>query len=269
MAEQNVPDTRVGVALVRRPGPRVADGLVENWERKAVDRNLALNQWQGYVDTLRGAGWRTVEVATADDCPDAVFVEDSVVMVGDLAVLSAPARESRQGEIDGTRASVGALGLATTSVVAPGTLEGGDVLKVGDTLYVGLSSRTNRDGAAALERAAASRGRRVVPVPVTRVLHLKTAVTALPDGTVIGYEPFVDDPSVFPAFLPVPEPEGCAVLLIGGDRLLISAAAPRTAELLVGRGWAVTTVDIGELEKLEGCVTCLSVRIRHLPGAAA
>jgi dimethylargininase len=101
-------------------------------------------------------------------------------------------------------------------------------------------------------------------VPVTKVLHLKTAVTALPDGTVIGYPDFVDNPAIFERFLPVPEEHGTAVLCLSGSHLLMSASAPRSAELIRGLGYDVTTVEITEFEKLEGCVTCLSVRLRCL-----
>jgi dimethylargininase len=99
-------------------------------------------------------------------------------------------------------------------------------------------------------------------VPLTRVLHLKSAVTALPDGTVIGYGPLVDDASAFAAFLAVPEEGGAHVVVLDDQTVLMSAHAPRTARLLVGRGLTVVPVDISEFEKLEGCVTCLSVRVR-------
>ena len=93
------------------------------------------------------------------------------------------------------------LGVEVASIEAPGTLEGGDVLKVGRTAYVGASSRTNADGIAQLRALVEPRGWTVREVPVTKVLHLKSAVTALPDGTIVGYEPLVDDPSLFDAFL--------------------------------------------------------------------
>ena len=108
----------------------------------------------------------------------------------------------------------------------------------------------------------------MVSVPLTKVLHLKSAVTALPDGTIVGYEPLVDDPDVWRGrFLPVPEEPGAHVVLLGNDLLLMSSAAPRTAAILEDRGYRVRSVDISEFEKLEGCVTCLSVRLRGRPGA--
>jgi dimethylargininase len=154
---------------------------------------------------------------------------------------------------------VAAAGYRVERLSAPATLDGGDVLKAGSTVYVGLSGRTNEAGAAAL---AGLLDATVVPVPVTKVLHLKSAVTALPDGTVLGHPPLVDDPAAFPEFLAVPEEAGAHVVLLGGNRVLMAASAPATAALLAGRGLEPVVVDIGEFEKLEGCVTCLSVRLR-------
>lgn len=237
----------------------MAEGIVSHIDRETVDVELALRQWRGYVDALVGAGWRVIEVPAADDCPDAVFVEDPVVVRGDVAVLARSGASARRAEVGGVEAAVRAAGYRVERVVAPGTLDGGDVLKVGATVYVGMSGRTNADGARQLGEHL---GVTVVPVPVTSVLHLKSAVTALPDGTVVGFPGLVDDPSVFPRFLAVPEEAGAHVVLLGGNRVLMSASAPRSAEVFLGLGLSVVAVDIGEFEKLEGCVTCLSVRLR-------
>jgi dimethylargininase len=245
-------------ALVRRPGPRLAEGLVSHIERQDVDVELAARQWKSYVDALVAAGWRVVEVPPADDCPDAVFVEDPVVVYGRTAVLARSGAVSRRAETAGVEQVL--AGYEIRRIEAPGTLDGGDVLKVGDTVYVGRSGRTNDEGISQL--AAHLRDATVVPVPVTKVLHLKSAVTALPDGTVIGCPPLVDDPAVFPSFLAVPEESGAHVVLLDGDSVLMAASAPATAALLAERGLRPVTVDISEFEKLEACVTCLSVRLR-------
>jgi dimethylargininase len=106
-------------------------------------------------------------------------------------------------------------------------------------------------------------GHNVIAVPVNKVLHLKSAVTALPDGSTIGYPPLVDDPAFWPHFRPVPEESGSHVVDLGDGRLLIAASAPRSAQLIADLGYTPIPVDISEFEKLEGCVTCLSVRLRH------
>ncbi|MFE9021347.1 dimethylargininase [Streptomyces sp. NPDC007808] len=251
-------------ALVRRPSPRLAEGLVTHIEREQVDVDLAVEQWEAYVAALRTHGWETIEVDPADDCPDGVFVEDTVVMYRNVALITRPGAESRRGETVGVEEAVASLGCSVNWIWEPGTLEGGDVLKVGDTIYVGRGGRTNAAGIQQLRAAFEPLGARVVAVPVGKVLHLKSAITALPDGTILGRIPQLDVPSLFPRFLPVPEESGAHVVLLGGDKLLMAASAPKTAELLADLGHEPVVVDISEFEKLEGCVTCLSVRMREL-----
>ncbi|MGC4109068.1 MAG: arginine deiminase family protein [Nocardioides sp.] len=252
-------------ALVRRASPRLTEGLVTHIERQPVDYDRAVRQWQGYVDALHDAGWQTIEVPPADDCPDGVFVEDAVVMYGDRAVVTRPGADERKPETPAVAGILAALGYDVVSIEAPGTLDGGDVLKHDGTVWVGLGGRTNQSGVDQLAAYLEPHGAKVVPVPLTKVLHLKSAVTALPDGTVIGYEPLVDDAGVWPSFLGVPEESGSHVVLLGDDRVLMSDDAPRSRQLFEERGLQVVTVDIGEFIKLEGCVTCLSVRLRHTP----
>lgn len=252
-----------GTALVRRPSRRLAEGLVTHIERSAVDYDAALGQWHAYVMALTEAGWVVVEVPPAENCPDSVFVEDVVVVFDDLAVVTRPGVDSRRPETVAVESVVSGLGLSVQRIRAPGTLDGGDVLKIGSTVYVGRSLRTNGSGIDQLRALIAPYGVTVVAVPLSKVLHLKSAVTALPDGTVIGYPPLVDDPSVFASFRAVPEESGSHVVLLGDNQLLMAADAPRSAELFRAWGYDPVPVDIGEFQKLEGCVTCLSVRVRQ------
>ncbi len=252
-------------ALVRRPSPRLADGLVTHIDRSPVDVGLAVRQWEDYVGVLRDAGWGIIEVPDAPECPDSVFVEDTVVVFRDVAVLTHPGAPERVPEVAAVGPVVEAAGYRVHQIVAPGTLDGGDVLKVGNTVYVGRGGRTNAEGIRQLRAVLEPLGATVVEVPLGRVLHLKSAVTALPDGTVVGYAPLVDDPSVFPRFREVPEEGGAHVVLIGDGRLLMSADAPRSAAMFRELGYQPVEVDISEFVKLEGCVTCLSVRLRPPP----
>jgi dimethylargininase len=251
-------------ALIRPPGLRLAEGLVTHIDRVPVDPPRAARQWVAYVEALESAGWDLVEVPPADDCPDSVFVEDAVVMFRNLAVITRPGADQRKPEVIDVEKVVDGLGCSINRIRAPGTLDGGDVLKVGDTVYVGRGGRTNAEGVAQLRSILQPLGADVITVPVQKVLHLKSAVTALPDGTVIGYPPLVDDPAVFDRFRPVPEESGAHVVLLGDDKLLMAADAPRSAALFADLGYEPVIVDISEFEKLEGCVTCLSVRLRHL-----
>ena len=248
-------------ALVRPTSRKLADGQLTHIERVPVDVDLAERQWANYCDTLDSWGFETVRVAGDDDLPDSVFVEDAVVMFGDLAVLTSPGAESRRAETDAVGATLRELGIETAALELPATLDGGDVLKVGRTVYVGQGGRTNGDGIRQLRALLTPRGWTVVGVPVTKVLHLKSAVTALPDGTVIGHLDDVDHPGIFPSFLAMPE-HGAAAVVLSDDTVLMAASVPRSVALVESLGYRVVTVDITEFEKLEGCVTCLSVRVR-------
>lgn len=249
-------------ALIRRPGPNLADGIVSHIDRVPVDLGLAMRQWERYVEVISDAGWEIIEVPPADDCPDAVFVEDTVVMFRNVAVITRPGADARKPEIVEVSKVVESLGCSINRITGPGTLDGGDILKVGDTVYVGRGGRTNAEGVRQLRSILSPLGATVVAVPLTKVLHLKSAVTALPDRSIIGFSPLVDDPAFFPRFIPVPEESGAHVVLLGGDRLLMAADCPQSAALFTDLGYRPVTVDISEFEKLEGCVTCLSVRLR-------
>jgi dimethylargininase len=262
LAARSAKDERPRTALVRVPATTLAEGQLTHLDRQPIDQQLADEQWERYVLAFEENGWKTREVPAAPDLADSVFVEDAVVLFGDTAVLTSPGALSRRGEIEGVEEAVRELGFAVESIQLPGTLDGGDVLKAGDKVYVGRSGRTNAEGIAQLRAIVAPLGYRVIPVPVTKTLHLKSQVTALPDGTVLGHPETVDAPELFDRFLAAPEPHGSAVVVLDEGTLLMSTSAPATAARLSDLGYRVVTVDVSEFEKLEGCVTCLSVRIR-------
>jgi dimethylargininase len=219
-------------ALVRRPSARLGEGIVTHVPRQAVDVDLAHEQWTAYVRALEGAAWETMEVPAADDCPDCAFVEDTVVVVGETAVVTRPGAVSRRPETPAVERTLEQLGYAVERIREPGTLDGGDVLRLGDVAYVGVGRRTNAEGARQLH---ALTGLRVVPVPVPAgALHLKTALTFLPDGTRVDGN----------------------VLALDTKRILVAADA---ADVVTSRGYEPVVVDISELQKLEAGVTCLSV----------
>src|SRR5690242_13014515 len=248
--------------MVRPPSSRLAEGIVTHISRTPVDLGLARAQHATYAKALAASGWQVEQVPVAEDCPDSVFVEDTVVVCDDLAVLTRPGASQRRPEVDGVAQVTASLGLRAARIEAPGTLDGGDVLQAGTTVYVGRGGRTNGEGIRQLRALLAPLGRTVVGVPLGAVLHLKSAVTALPDGTFLLLPDLVPA-GLFPAVRPVTEESGCHVVPLGGDRVLIAASAPRTAASLEDLGFTPVVVDISEYEKLEGCVTCLSVL---LPG---
>ena len=253
-----------GVALIRQPSDRLAEGIVTHVQRRPVDLALARRQHEAYRDTLAAAGWTVRVIEPAPEHPDSVFVEDTVVIFDGLAILTRPGPAERRGEIDGTEAVLRDLGLEVVRIVEPGTLDGGDVLQIGSTVYVGSGGRTNTDGIEQLGRHLGVRGGKVVPVQLTGVLHLKSAVTALPDGTLVALPDRIDT-SVLPAVHAVDEEAGCHVVPLGDDQLLIAASAPSTAAWLSSIGWSPVVVDISEFEKLEAGVTCLTVLVPRPP----
>ncbi|TMQ89846.1 N(G),N(G)-dimethylarginine dimethylaminohydrolase [Actinomadura soli] len=254
-ADTNIP---AGRALVRAPGPRLADAIVTQAARRPVDVALAVRQHEAYVAALRSAGWRVGAVAPADDQPDAVFVEDALVVCGDVAIIGRSGDERRRGEAPGAEQAARELGLRVERIEEPGTLDGGDVLQAGDTVYVGRGARTNEEGICQFARLVG--GRRVVPVATRGCLHLKSAMTALPDGGLVGLPDLVDT-SVLPGLRVVREPAGAHLVVLGPGHVLMAASAPCTAARFAADGLRVTSVDISEFEALDGCVTCLSVLV--------
>lgn len=246
-------------AIVRPPSPRLAEAELTHLARTPIDVDRARAEHAGYVALLARLGLEVVHAPALPDHPDGVFVEDTAVIVDDLAVLARPGARSRRGEV----ASIGAVlrdrGYRTATIEEPGTLDGGDVLQVGRIVYVGRTSRTDDTAIAQLQDLVAPLGRRVVPVEVTGVLHLKSAATALPDGVIVAAPGCVDE-TVFAdrEVVHVPEPSGADVLLVG-QTVVVAASAPRTASLLAARGFEVVTVELTELEKAEAGVTCPSI----------
>ena len=255
------------IAIVRPPSSALAEGELTHLPRVAVNAELADIQWDAYVEVFESRGYEIVEVEPADHLPDSVFVEDVLLVFGDLAVITSPGAESRRAETHAAELCARELGLKIHTIELPGTLDGGDVLRVGETVYVGRSGRTNADGIRQLRELLSAYGLSVVTVPVKDVLHLKSSVTALPDGTLVGYSKLagysklIDGPQVFGRFVAVPEPSGAAVVVLDDSTVLMATSAPKSAKLIEDLGYRVVTVDISEFEKLEGCVTCLSVRL--------
>ncbi|KAI8820863.1 dimethylarginine dimethylaminohydrolase [Fimicolochytrium jonesii] len=257
--------------LVRPPATSLADGIVTHLERKPVDYEKATEQWSQYVKTIsEEGGFTPLHAPQSNTHPDSVFIEDKVLIVGPLAILcNSPSTSARHGEAPGVLTTLQSLPNLRLESLPPHCLvDGGDVLKIDKTVYIGLSGRTNQAAHDHIRDLITPLGYTLVSLPVTKTLHLKSQITALPDGTVIGYAPLVDDVGLFAKlgrkFVGVPEPEGAAVVCLGGRKVALSATAVGTKALLEGLRWEVVTVEIGEFEKLEGCPTCLSVRIRDV-----
>jgi len=233
-------------------------------EREPIDAGVAARQHRAYCDALRACGARVLTLPRADELPDSVFVEDTAIVLDEIAVLTRPGVESRRGEVGLIEKDVAGL-RTVVKVEAPATLEGGDVMRVGRTLYVGLSPRTNAGGSEALRRFAAPHGYEVLTVEMRGCLHLKTGCSALDDATVLVNPEWVDA-GAFDAHEVVAvdeaEPWAANVLRVG-DWVCVSSAFPRTAALLRARGYDVRAVEVSEFAKAEGGMTCMSLLFRQ------
>jgi dimethylargininase len=250
------------VALTREVSPSLGRCELTHLPRVPIDAAVAAAQHRAYRSALADLGCEVVALPAEAGFPDAVFVEDTAVVVDEVAVVLRPGAASRQGETPAVAAALAAY-RDIAMIGAPGTVDGGDVLRIGRTLYVGCAEggRSNAAGIAQLEAALAPFEYRVQAVPVRGCLHLKSAVTQVATATLLINRECVD-PGAFAhvEFVDVHpgEPRAANALLVGGA-VLYPASHPRTAERLAERGIVVRTVDVSELEKAEGAVTCCSV----------
>jgi dimethylargininase len=252
------------VALTREPARELDACELTYREREPIAAAAAAAQHRGYCEALEACGARVVTLPAVDELPDSVFVEDTAIVLDEVAVLTRPGVESRRGEVSLNEPEVARL-RNVVRVEAPATLEGGDVLRLGRTLYVGLSPRTNAEGAAALRRLAEPHGYEVLTVELRGCLHLKTGCSGLDEETVLVNSDWVDA-AVFRGrevvAVDAAEPWAANVLQVGGP-VCVSSAFPRTAELLAARGYDVRAVEVSEFAKAEGGMTCMSLLFRQ------
>lgn len=248
------------IAVTRPVSPSLAECELTHLERVPIDVARAVAQHADYEALLRSLGANVVQVPAAPAFPDAVFIEDTAVVLGEIAVMTRPGAAIRRGELADV-ASVLAEYRPVVAMEAPATLDGGDVLRVGRKLYVGRSSRTNQQGIEQLQRLLYVYEYRVVPVDFTGCLHLKSAVTAVADGVLLinpDWVPADAFPDCETIDVDEKEPFGANALRVGDD-VVYSSQFPLTHERLVRRGLRVSPVDLSELAKAEGAVTCCSL----------
>jgi dimethylargininase len=249
-------------AITRAVSERLPACELTHLERVPIDIARARAQHAAYEAALAAAGTLVVRLPAADDLPDAVFVEDTAVVLDEVAVVTRLGARSRAAEADDIAAALAEY-RPVRRLIRPATLDGGDVLRVGRTLYVGRSGRTNGAGVQQLRGLIWRHGYRVVAVPVRGCLHLKSAATLADDHTLVLNPQWVPEDAFTGAGLdilrvPEEEPWGANVLRIG-DVVLVPDNVPRTRALLASRGLAVRRVNVSELQKAEAGVTCMSI----------
>lgn len=263
LAEGSAGEGRVAadeVAITRAVSPTITRCELTYLRREPIDLDRAVAQHAAYTDLLRRLGLDVIELPADPDLPDSCFVEDAAVVLDELAVLALPGAASRRAEIPAVEAALAPF-RPLARLRPPETLEGGDVLRIGRTLFVGRSPRTNEPGIARLAALAEPVGYRVVPVAVTGCLHLKSAVTALDHERLLANRAWIDA-TPFRRFdvldVAAEEPAAANVLRVQG-LVVAHSGFPRTRDRIVALGYEVRPLDISEFLKAEAALTCKSL----------
>ena len=248
------------IALTREVSPNIGKCELTHIPRKGIDFKKARSQHIKYERVLRNLGCQIRRIPEEPDLPDSVFVEDTAIILDEIALIARPGAESRREE---TRSVAEFLNEYRTifEVVSPGILDGGDVLQIGRTLYVGITSRTNESGIQQLTNYVSPYGYKVVKVQAPGCLHLKSAVTLVGEGTLLINRSWVDArPFGDKKFIDIhpSEPYAANALLVEGE-LVYPMTFPKTYRRLDEERISIRVVDISELQKAEGAVTCCSL----------
>src|SRR5580704_15600153 len=247
-------------ALTRAVSRSLASCELTWLDRREIDVELAIEQHKQYERSLASMGVRVISLPEQPDMPDAVFVEDPLVVVDEAAIVTRMGSLSRRAESDSLAEAISAY-RPVRHLVDPATLEGGDVMRIGRDVFVGLSSRTNAAGLEQLAKELEPFGYRVRPVEVRGCLHLKSACCSIGGGEILANTAWVD-PAPLRRYTIVEvaaDEPGAANILRIGDTVLMPASLPHTRQIVRGEGLGVRTVDISELMKAEAAVTCSSV----------
>lgn len=256
--------------LTRRPDPTMGAAPEEYPRLLGADVDLpeveydparALRQWESYVEVFAKAGWDIVELPDTPSVVTSCFIEDSAVTYRTVALMTRGAVRHNETDSAIVREQLETLGYAIANTPPKAYIGGGDVQYLMGTVHVGRGQETNAQGVAAVRRLFTALDLRVVAVPLRGAPYLRKAATLLPDGATIGNPDLLLDTRVFDRFLPAPEPAGASVVALSPDEVVVSASASGTAALLQNLGFKVTAVDISEFEKLDGCITSLSMRL--------
>lgn len=253
--------------IVRRPSHSLIDGITGNPQLGKPNYENAMKQFDEYIKAIKSVGIEVIELEASEPYPDSCFVEDPVVIIpNEIAIITNPGAVSRNGEKD--------LILPTIKkyfsedkikyIKAPGYMDGGDVLPIGNTYYIGLSHRTNKEAIKQFEEFVKPLGKKVIAIPVTQFLHLKTGTTYIEDNNLLVTGEF-EHTKEFQSFnlIKVPSEEDYAVnvIYINGN-IIMPAGYPKTKAMLEKlKGYKkLIEVDTSEYKKIDGGLTCLSVR---------
>jgi len=250
------------IAITRKVSPRFSECELTHIERVPIDLDLARAQHSAYTQALVSAGCQVIELPEEANLPDSVFVEDTAVVLPNVAVITRPGADSRKPE---TKSVIQALTpyRELVHIGEPATIDGGDVLVLGKNIYVGMSMRSNKEAIVQLQKLLDNYGYIVTGVPLQDCLHLKSAVTRVDESTLLINGNWVDAANflIFNLIEVDPSEPYAANCLPVGNSIIYPTAFPRTCHKLEQHGYRITGVDVGELAKAEGAVTCCSLII--------
>ena len=249
-------------AIVRVPGKSLVNGLSDSKELGLPDYDKAIIQHHSYIEVLQSCGLEVNVLESCEDYPDSTFVEDVALITPNCAIITRPGAESRRGEVEQIMAVLKSQFNNLETIEAPGTIEAGDVMMVGNHYYIGLSDRTNLQGAEQLIELLVKHGHTGSTVELKDVLHLKTGLSYIENNMLIICGEFKSDP-MFLGFdhIEIPEEESYAANCIWvNDNVLIPAGYPLSKEKISITGYNVIEVDVSEFKKLDGGLSCLSLR---------
>ena len=252
-------------AITREVSPALAQCELSFVDRSPIDIGRAQAQHDAYCRALESLGCEVIRLPAQAAFPDSVFVEDVALAFDEVAVATRPGAASRRGEGAAVLQVLASL-RRLLRIEAPGTLDGGDVLRIGRRVFVGISARSNAAGREQLRELLAPFGYTVEDVATRGCLHLKSAVTQIGEDSVLVNPDWLVDAGAFAGYRCIevdPAEEHAANAVRIGDALLYPDGFPRTLQRLRAAGIAVTTVDVSELQKAEGAVTCCSVLLRN------
>lgn len=248
------------IAITRKVSPRFNECEITHIERTPIDVNTAREQHDEYVKILSQLGCQVIELPEEPDLPDSVFVEDTAFILPEVAVITRPGADSRKPETESIARALSPH-RPLVHVSAPASVDGGDVLVLGKNIYIGLSTRSNMEAVEQLNESLGRFGYTVIGLELTDCLHLKTAVTRVDDKTLLINKNWVDADH-FNGFdlieVDASEPFAANCLPVN-DSIIYPTTFPRTRRTLEEKGFRVVDVNLEELAKAEGAVTCCSL----------
>lgn len=250
-------------AIVRTPSASLIHGLTTSATLGAPDYELALIQHQNYINALAQCGLEVTVLPTIDEFPDSCFVEDVALLTNQIAILTRPGAISRQGEVKAIEETINTFYKGNhVRIQSPGTIEAGDILNVNNHFYIGLSARTNQEGARQMIHELTERGYSASTIQLNEFLHLKTGVSYLDQGYLLVSGELVNHPSFnhLKQIIIDPEEAYAANCIMINGTVLLAQGYPKTKKQISALGFPCIELDVSEFKKIDGGLSCLSLR---------